>query len=525
MKSSTLRHFSTLHTWTGLIAGFALFVAFYCGAITVFHEDLHHWQSPEHRHTAQAVTTDELPALIDGMVRKHPQAAADFFVQLPSPSAPSPVAYWKEDGEWTHAPLRVAAGLEDEVPHSGLADLINSLHFSLGLPVAGIYVMGIVSMMYGVALVSGVLIHLPLLLRDLFALRPGRNLKRFWQDAHNAIGVCSLPFHIVFAISGALLCLSAVLIALMNVPVFGGELPLEIRRATRVSTGADASGEASPMQSPAALVTAARAAAPEFEPKWLRYYQYGDRAAQVEVRGTSPRALAVSGGVALEAATARVLNVQTGGRNDANHAAYAGLYALHFGSYGGAIVQGLYGLLGLAGAFLFFSGNLLWIEARRKRQQVAQPTHLVRMAQATIGVCVGCCAAVSAAFVATQIAAAMPGADRELIEKSACFGVFFAALAWSFARPPSRAAFELLLLTAALTAAIPLSHGALTGDHLLRSALLGDWVLLGIDLCALLMAAGYVWLAALTRKRALDGDPNSVWAAPTDGTQPMRQAI
>ena len=119
----------------------------------------------------------------------------------------------------------------------------------------------------------------------------------------------------------------------------------------------------------------------------------------------------------------------------------------------------------------------------------------------------------------------MPGADRELIEKSACFGVFFAALAWSFARPPSRAAVELLWLTALLTAAIPLSHGALTGDHLLRSALVGDWVLLGIDLCALLMAAGYVWLAALTRKRALDGDPNSVWAAPTDGTQPMRQAI
>ena len=100
MKSATLRHFSALHTWTGLIAGFALFVAFYCGAITVFHEDLHHWQSPEHRHTAQAVTTDELPALIDGMVRKHPQAAADFFVQLPTASAPSPVAYWKEDGEW-----------------------------------------------------------------------------------------------------------------------------------------------------------------------------------------------------------------------------------------------------------------------------------------------------------------------------------------------------------------------------------------------------------------------------------------
>lgn len=525
MKSSTLRNFSTLHTWTGLIAGFALFVAFYCGAITVFHEDLHHWQSPEHRQPDDAVTMDDLPALIDRLVSAHPQAAADMFVQLPSGDAPSPVAYWKQDGVWTHAPLRAAAGLEEEVPHSGLADLINSLHYSLGLPVAGLYVMGVVSMLYGVALVSGVVIHLPLLLRDLFALRPGRNLKRFWQDAHNVIGICSLPFHIVFAVSGALLCLSAVLIALMNVPVFKGELPEEIRRATRVATGAEASGEAASMQPPGALVAAARAAVPEFAPLWLRYYAYGDRAAVVEVRGTSPDVLAVSGGVAVEGATARVLNVQTGGRNDANHAAYAGLYALHFGSYGGAVVRGLYGLLGLAGAFLFFSGNLLWIEARRKRQQPAQPRHLVRMAQATTGVCIGCCAAVSAAFVATQVAAALPGSDRELIEKTVCFGTFFAALAWAFARPPSRGAVELLCLAAALTAAVPLAHGLLTGDHLFRSAAAGDWVLFGIDLSAVLLAAGYAWLATLTRKRALDGDPNSVWAAPTRGTQPLRQAI
>ena len=46
LKSSTLRTFTTLHTWVGLVAGFALFVAFYAGAITVFHHDLMVWQSP-----------------------------------------------------------------------------------------------------------------------------------------------------------------------------------------------------------------------------------------------------------------------------------------------------------------------------------------------------------------------------------------------------------------------------------------------------------------------------------------------
>ena len=37
MKASTVRTFTVVHTWTGLMAGFALFVAFYAGALTVFH--------------------------------------------------------------------------------------------------------------------------------------------------------------------------------------------------------------------------------------------------------------------------------------------------------------------------------------------------------------------------------------------------------------------------------------------------------------------------------------------------------
>src|SRR3546814_147295 len=61
----------------------------------------------------------------------------------------------------------------------------------------------LVSLLYGLALLSGVVIHLPKLLQNLFALRPGRNLKQFWQDAHNVIGVLSLPMHVMFAITGA----------------------------------------------------------------------------------------------------------------------------------------------------------------------------------------------------------------------------------------------------------------------------------------------------------------------------------
>ena len=47
LQPTTLRTFTTLHSWVGLVAGFALFVAFYAGAITVFHTALQQWATPQ----------------------------------------------------------------------------------------------------------------------------------------------------------------------------------------------------------------------------------------------------------------------------------------------------------------------------------------------------------------------------------------------------------------------------------------------------------------------------------------------
>src|SRR5690606_28645305 len=111
----------------------------------------------------------------------------------------------------------------------------------------------------------------------------------------------------------------------------------------------------------------------------------------------------------------------------------------------------LYFVLGLAGAFLFYSGNLLWIEARRKRRVPQQPRRTRFMAALTLGVCLGAVAGISAAFVAGPLL-------QEAWVPRAYFAAFFAAVAWAFVRPPARAGHELLWLCALLTAAIPVSN-------------------------------------------------------------------
>ena len=512
LQPATLRTFTTLHSWMGLVAGFALFVAFYAGAITVFHGDLQQWATP---HVAAMATLDDAQHLLDGVLAQHPEARQHVGMTFPGYELAQPTAYWQtRDGTWLFATPGHLAG-STTAPGASLPELINALHYTLGIPVAGTWLMGIVSLLYGIALTSGFVIHLPRLLKDLFALRSGRNLKRFWQDAHNVIGVLSLPFHIVFAVTGALLCLLVVLMLALNPLVYDGKLLAASAAAmdtAPVVQSADVAKPLSPLASwHARSIEVARAhGVADFVPGYLKLAHAGDAHAVVEITGTAPRGLG-SGAVALDATSGAVLATQLPGTRDANHATLAAVYALHYGDYGNVAVQWLYFLLGLGGAFLFYSGNLLWIESRRKRRQVEQARSSLVMARATVGICIGVCVAISAAFVAAQLLPWL-GWNPAAGERWACFGSWALCVLWASRRAPLCAAQELLWLAAGVTALVPLAHGCVSGWWIWRSAAGGQWALLAIDLGALALAVGFAALARAVAVRGRHGKANSVWA-------------
>ena len=45
MRTDIVKTYKDVHSWVGIIAGLALFVAFYAGAITMFAEPLNRWAS------------------------------------------------------------------------------------------------------------------------------------------------------------------------------------------------------------------------------------------------------------------------------------------------------------------------------------------------------------------------------------------------------------------------------------------------------------------------------------------------
>ena len=517
-SSQTLRTFTTLHTWVGLVAGFALFVAFYAGALTLFHHDLPLWQTP-HAVDTPAASLDDAQRLLEGVLERHPAARTHVGMTFPGADHPQPIAYWQDaQGTWLYAWLDHYDGSVTP-PQTGLAELVNELHYSLGLPVAGTYLMGIVSLLYGVALLSGLVIHLPKLLGDLFALRPGRNLKQMWQDAHNVIGVLSLPFHLMFAVTGALLCLVFLQMAALNPLIFDGKLLQAVPAAMDTAPVREPGGQPGTatnlrMLHARAIEVARAQGVADFEPAFLKLAHAGDANATIEITGESGGTLGPLGAVGLDAASGRLLSSQLPGQRDANHATLSAAYALHFGEFGNGVVVWLYFLLGLGGAFLFYSGNLLWIESRRKRRQVEQGRAQINMARATVGVCIGLCVAVSASFVGAQVLEQVAPHAVDHGIRWICFTTWGACALWAALRRPDQAARELLWAAAVSTALVAVAHGALTGYWPWVSAARGYWPLFWVDAVALALAFGFATLARASLRRARHGDPNSVWSAP-----------
>jgi uncharacterized iron-regulated membrane protein len=537
IRSEILRLYRTVHTWAGIGAGMLLFIGFFGGALTMFKEPLERWASPPPAIPATVPAPARLDALVRDVVRDHPAARAGFTVHLkPTERDAAPVS-WHEGEDGNDALLAAPRWLADAGPDGTvvrrqqptmLAELIDMLHRTGGIPgtlgdeYAGVYVMGVAAVLYFLALVSGVVLLLPTLVKDFFAVRRGKNRKRFWLDVHNVLGIASLPFHIVISLTAIVFAFHDQAYGALRGVVYGsqplfahphpGTAPQPVER----------------LLAPSALAERVRRAAPGAEPAELTYMDLEGPRPLVRAAIDSPRDIvqgARHGYVIVEPYTGAVLDTSmVPGRRGTYSALVTSFFTLHFGSYGGLLTRWAYFVSGLAGAVLFYTGNLLWIEKRRKQQLrngalPAQTRNTYLVAAATVGVCLGSVAGVGAALAAGKWLHAA-GIDANAGSMAVYYAVFLGCVGWAFVLGAARAAGHLLGLCAALALALPATSLC---AHLLPG--LGVWPAasgpaLGVDAVALLAALLLAWGARRAARRARTGPADSVWSAGAAAPQP-----
>lgn len=516
VPTDVVRTYIDVHSWVGIVCGLALFIAFYAGAITMFETPLQRWATPPTQ-LAPPPSLADTPKLIEKVLAAHPEAAKSYQVHLiTSPEQPARVSWTtgtrRAPGPTYQASLAPDGALQVSTQEpSPVAELVDVLHQQVGLPFeheVAMPIMGVIALLYAVAIISGIIALLPSLVKDLFALRLGKNVKRMWLDLHNLLGVFSLPFHIIMA-------LTAVVFAFHDqfYDAQGAVQKIGAAPPKREAHGKPPSGAMLP---PAELAKRIEAQLPGFTLHTISYENNPKEGVHGHIQGSDPRY-----GMRAPTYTIGEIDPRDGRITEADYlprlqdgwfATIVGFFALHFGSYGGAPVRWAYFFLGLAGAFLFYSGNLLWIESRRKKARdrgvVAQSRSSRVLGALTTGVSLGCVAGISVTIAAAKW---LPRdiADPAAWHRWIYYAVFLAAVGWAFARGAARSGAELLWACAATAALIPLTSMAV--------AITSGWnhadTSLLVDATALIGALGFGLMARAAARRAAHGPRDSIWSA------------
>ena len=440
VASHLLKTHLPLHTWCGVVSALFLIVCFLAGALTLFLDDLNRWAAPPPPSVMPAPDARQQAQLLDYMAA-HPEITTTFTLHLRTTAdAPAPLS-WERDGEQFWA-TRDANGQwrRFSAPLPALGEVLDDLHRTAGIPGAvGGYTMGVVAVLYALALISGTVLLLPRLKRQLFALRPEGGRRRAWLDLHNLLGLTALPFHLVIAITTAVFVFYAPLEQAMRA--------LSPAADTDVAEAAG-QGELLP---PATLLARAQAFAPALQAERMVFDALDDRAEALVV---------VLGGTATGGRRLYVALNPYGGalryRNSGGsfyHAASDAFAALHFGNYGGYPLRWLYFVLALAGAVLFYTGNLLWLgkRARGERRDVQL------LATLTVGTSCGAICGMATMLLTARFQPLLPLAAETLAHAS-YYLPFLAANAYALRRGAGATA-ALLCVSIALLCAIPATTG------------------------------------------------------------------
>ncbi len=531
IKSEIIRVYKTLHTWTGIVSALALFIAFYAGAISIFKEPLMHWATPPVVEAATETSIDDAAKLLSHIIKTDQHAADSVRLYIHPDEHFTEQVTWKvrdEQGGSHNKHYAIKAGLDGEpvieqLKPNPLAQFIDVLHRVLGLPVdsdVNRWIMGVIVGVYSLALMSGLIILLPILVKELFAFRIGRKPKRVWLDAHNVVGVFSLPLHVVMALTAFVFAYHDTIYDVQDKVVHQGQLRHAFM-ADMPKPAADQPTNPDLMVLPSELLKTAQAVSPSFTPYRLDYSDVTTPRATVRIWGHDDSAIAPrapGGFIPMNPYTGEVQStLYLPGHQGAASTTLSSFFALHFATYGGNLVRWAYFILGLAGAWLFFTGNLLWVENRRKRQkrdgkQPKQRKDVRVLATLTVGISLGCVAGISLMIASSKLLS-LYVSELYSWHQTVYYTVFFMALAWAWLRGPARAMFELLFVAALFTLAIPLSSVA---GWLMPAT--GLWfhlqpALLAVDITAVVMAFAFAYIASQVRKRVYYGaERDSVWA-------------
>ena len=521
VRGDILRTYQSIHTWTGIIAGLVLFIGFYAGSLSMFEDELSYWATPSSYHLPQ-VPVEKLDTLIKKTSSIFEKAQQGFTINFNDQLSP---LTWTEEGGGrglklnhivNHATLSEQNELITQVNLTNeLGDLIDTLHRTAGIvgkighEDLGVLILGVAAILYFLALVSGVIFLLPTLAKSFFALRENKGANRFWLDSHNLIGIISLPFHLIIS-------MTVVVFAFHD--AFYGGLSLAYGEKALFERPEESSIVYSVDQLPpiADYLEKIEKIADGYHIESMVFSGLTSSRPSLGITVINHQEMMrnYTGDLIFMNPYTYEVNFSSVkiNENDAYTPLVTSFFSLHFGGYAGDFGRWIYFIMGLLGAFLFYSGNLIWLEKRRQKQNVQTKPNKF-MASLTIGICLGSILAVVNTLLASKWLYLM-GMQINNYYLTCYYLTFFVAIIYSFYRGAAKSAIHLLYTISLACLLIPLT--SLLLNIVPDLALWEPRALTSftVEFIALIFAGFFYFGALKTKYRAYHGERNSIWALP-----------
>lgn len=490
---------SFLHTWSGMLLGWVLFLVFVTGTVAFFREGMNRYMRPELPRVEQPIKVlDGAQRFLEG---KAPDAKS-WFITMANERSPGAQVFWVPQPKDGEAPRRRGRrdtqALIDANGNAAVAretrggEFFYRFHFDLHyMPVIWArWLVGLATMMMLVAILSGIVTHKKIF-RDFFTLRRGKG-QRSWLDGHNATAVLALPFHLMITYTG-LVTLMALLMPWAVVANYTDE-------ADHFETLFPAAAEVERADRPAPLIplttivrdAEARLGAPA---GYIEVANPGDASARVTV-SQSPNSMLSSRVPKLTyAGTTGDVVWQSPAPGGAAVTAGA-MIGVHAGRFADTGLRWVYFLCGVAGSIMVASGLVMWtVKRREKLPNPARPHlgfHIVE--RLNIATLAGFPLGIAVMLCANRLLP-VGMAERAAWEIHSLFIAWAAAALLAVTFRPARAWTLLLAATGNLLGILPL-YNQIAGLGGIATALVsGDWLMAGVDLVLIAFAAGFLWVA------------------------------
>lgn len=360
----TVKIWFELHKWTSLICTVFLLMLCITGLPLIFHEEIEHLAGTE-------PAAREMPA-------NTPKASLDKVLAQAHQQRPNQVVryvFWADEH-----PNQVMVSMADSITsppevsnlvlmderttevlaepnfQEGFMYIMYKLHVDMFAGIPGKLFLGLMGLLFLVAIVSGVMLYGPIMKKfDFGMIRTVKSPRLKWLDMHNLLGIVTLTWASVVGFTGVINTLSDTVLALWrmgqlsemvapykNLPALDGPLA-SLEEAVGISKTAASAMKPSIVAFPGTL----------FSSK----HHYA-----VFMRGTTPFTSKLIMPALIDAKTGKLTDLR---RMPWYVNALFISQPLHFGDYGGMPLKIIWAIFDIATIVVLISGLYLWV-ARRK---------------------------------------------------------------------------------------------------------------------------------------------------------------